>query len=641
MFAPVVLAQNVLRQVRRMRIELKSAQRHLAANFQRNAVLHRVDRALAPGEGRVKALQRRRHFRGIEPFFPETLDDGAAGVGFVVLLHLGFGQFPHQRHRSVKMIGMRGAQARQLPPRLAKHDRVDAVGVRNAANFGKFAVKDAMRRRIGGGVEFALHDVSLQIDDRQIFGAKLVVGDSARLDDEQPGIAVDAANVAPRQPDQSFGLEHEVGLQHFLAQILEHHGRTFEVRIRRLSTRADLFPTCHNFRLIDFPDIGTKVRAVPENLESSFFPMSFERSEFQDPPHAANRGSRKLATVLIPLVAAVPVTIALVARNRGDDGPSAAELNAMLGAAESAEEQQAAATADEPPEDLASVSGLPPGGAKEAPPGPVDPATAGVAESAETAEKPAVAVVSEPEPKAVKSSLLEASGDGIGSPAAANPVPTSHAVQPGDTLYGIGQKYGLKPEEIAKSNEISVTDPIQPGQVLVIPQRGQVGSSESGIAGVPGPQPAPKSSEPVSPGANVGADVVGPTEPREIPYENLPSGGVGGVPESPATNSQTAIIPASRQSANRTTETAGGYFPATGGSTSTTPAAEGPTSAAAPSVGPRYCIGYVVHRGDSLDSIAFSHSTTVSVIQAMNGVSRVSPGQVIVVPVDGIMTPCQ
>jgi LysM repeat protein len=44
-----------------------------------------------------------------------------------------------------------------------------------------------------------------------------------------------------------------------------------------------------------------------------------------------------------------------------------------------------------------------------------------------------------------------------------------HIVQRGDTLYGIGQKYGVSLDELLRANQISKADPIHPGQKILIP----------------------------------------------------------------------------------------------------------------------------------------------------------------------------
>lgn len=54
-----------------------------------------------------------------------------------------------------------------------------------------------------------------------------------------------------------------------------------------------------------------------------------------------------------------------------------------------------------------------------------------------------------------------------------------HIVQKGETLYSIGRTYGIKPEEIARFNGISLNSPIKIGQKLRIPS-GSVKLSPSG-----------------------------------------------------------------------------------------------------------------------------------------------------------------
>lgn len=44
-----------------------------------------------------------------------------------------------------------------------------------------------------------------------------------------------------------------------------------------------------------------------------------------------------------------------------------------------------------------------------------------------------------------------------------------YTVQEGDTLWHISQKFGSSPDYIASANNISLSDTIRPGQVLLIP----------------------------------------------------------------------------------------------------------------------------------------------------------------------------
>jgi LysM repeat protein len=43
-----------------------------------------------------------------------------------------------------------------------------------------------------------------------------------------------------------------------------------------------------------------------------------------------------------------------------------------------------------------------------------------------------------------------------------------HEVRRGDTLFSISKKYGMKPDELRRLNNLSKDDPIQPGQKLIV-----------------------------------------------------------------------------------------------------------------------------------------------------------------------------
>jgi LysM repeat protein len=46
-----------------------------------------------------------------------------------------------------------------------------------------------------------------------------------------------------------------------------------------------------------------------------------------------------------------------------------------------------------------------------------------------------------------------------------------HTVQKGESLYGIGKKYGISVEELRKQNNLSVDQPLRPGQKLLVSPR--------------------------------------------------------------------------------------------------------------------------------------------------------------------------
>ncbi len=46
-----------------------------------------------------------------------------------------------------------------------------------------------------------------------------------------------------------------------------------------------------------------------------------------------------------------------------------------------------------------------------------------------------------------------------------------HAVQKGETIYGISRKYGISADQLMKANKLNPNDPIKPGQQLVLPAK--------------------------------------------------------------------------------------------------------------------------------------------------------------------------
>ncbi len=61
-----------------------------------------------------------------------------------------------------------------------------------------------------------------------------------------------------------------------------------------------------------------------------------------------------------------------------------------------------------------------------------------------------------------------------------------YTVQPGDSLYLIGRRFGLPPEKLAAANGISTWSPIYPGQVLTVPS---VNSPPSNTGPIANPTP--------------------------------------------------------------------------------------------------------------------------------------------------------
>ena len=163
------------------------------------------------------------HRDRVEPAGAEGLDDDAAGVLFVIFFQLGRGQVARAGHRAVEIVGMGGAVARDIMPRLRPGHGVGAVGVHNAAESREFAVEFQVGFGVRGRVEVAVHRAAgLQVDDDHVLRREVLVIDAGRLDDHQAALAVDARDVAPGKGDKAvFGQVH-VGLPDKFAQTLQH-----------------------------------------------------------------------------------------------------------------------------------------------------------------------------------------------------------------------------------------------------------------------------------------------------------------------------------------------------------------------------------------------------------------------------------
>jgi LysM repeat protein len=158
--------------------------------------------------------------------------------------------------------------------------------------------------------------------------------------------------------------------------------------------------------------------------------------------------------------------------------------------------------------------------------------------------------------------------------------PITHTVTKGETLIGIGKRYGVQAGDIAKRNGLNTKKTIRPGQVLQIP-------------------PRPKS----QPDKTGGKTDKGATT-RAASKGNA------------ATSDKTSAHPKSRDTAPAKPSTGTAKKPVTQ-----------PT--------PKPLRSYVVKAGDSLSVIAARHKVSVAALTRANGISKkkpIRPGQRLVIP---------
>jgi WXG100 family type VII secretion target len=114
---------------------------------------------------------------------------------------------------------------------------------------------------------------------------------------------------------------------------------------------------------------------------------------------------------------------------------------------------------------------------------------------------------------------------GGGTPPPAANVGTTHTVQRGDTLWDIGQRYGVSVDELMAANpHITNRDRIYPGQELVIP----------GQDGVPAPTPPAPQPPPVVGGKTYGPAGIPGSEYYSIPGVNPQHPQIGGSARPPS-----------------------------------------------------------------------------------------------------------
>jgi LysM repeat protein len=95
---------------------------------------------------------------------------------------------------------------------------------------------------------------------------------------------------------------------------------------------------------------------------------------------------------------------------------------------------------------------LPAEGAESALTGKIDT----LAQRVEALENKPAAVAAEKPKAAQKGKAAASSGKKI------------HTVQKGETIYGISKKYGMKPDDLRKLNNLGAEDTVRPGQKLVV-----------------------------------------------------------------------------------------------------------------------------------------------------------------------------
>ena len=148
------------------------------------------------------------------------VDNHIARFQLVLTFNFGLCHIAGARDILVEIVGVSGADVRNIAASLRKSGGVGRVSVHNALDVRKRLIQNKMRRGVTRRIEVAFDNLAcLQIDNNHIRSLHCVVIDARRFDDNQPFFAVDARDVAPRENHKSLFHKVEIGLENFLFQI--------------------------------------------------------------------------------------------------------------------------------------------------------------------------------------------------------------------------------------------------------------------------------------------------------------------------------------------------------------------------------------------------------------------------------------
>ena len=86
------------------------------------------------------------------------------------------------------------------------------MGVRYAAHIRESLIKLDVRGGIARRAQIPFHDFSVEVDDDHIALGHVVVGDPARLDDDEAAFTIDLADVPPCKEHELVLYEIEIRL---------------------------------------------------------------------------------------------------------------------------------------------------------------------------------------------------------------------------------------------------------------------------------------------------------------------------------------------------------------------------------------------------------------------------------------------
>ena len=132
-----------------MAVDLLGKEGHARHFLHDHRMINRLRRVFSPGKGSMTAADDGGNMNRVHSPLPERLRDDFAGVGLIVLFNFLRRQTPGAGDGAIEIIGVGGAISGDIPASLRPAYGIRAVGMDNAAQFGKGVVQDQVGFGIG------------------------------------------------------------------------------------------------------------------------------------------------------------------------------------------------------------------------------------------------------------------------------------------------------------------------------------------------------------------------------------------------------------------------------------------------------------------------------------------------------------
>ena len=162
--------------------------------------------------------QHGRHVHRVDAARAQALDDGNAGLCFVLTGNLRLAELLRAGDLAEEVIGMRGAQGRYATAGLRPDCGPGRVRVHDATDGRELAIELKMGWQIGRGAQCAFEHTALPVDHHHVVLLHARIGNAAGFDDDRAAGGIARTDIAPGEIDQAELGQFQIGFEHLLFQ---------------------------------------------------------------------------------------------------------------------------------------------------------------------------------------------------------------------------------------------------------------------------------------------------------------------------------------------------------------------------------------------------------------------------------------